>query len=270
MSDVFMFRGVEYELGYNDYHNTETGQELSKKLNIQNRKLPEKEFSYRIINHWEENKLISSERHSEKGWRRYSIMDIVWLKIVKELRAFGYSLEQILKVKTILMSKSDTLTSGFPQLEYYVSLALINKPVYLLVYSNGTAHAVTEREYQMNREYSTSSSHIQIKLNPIVQTLFPVKNLNPIYREGTEPGLSERKAIQMLRMANFEEVKITTSAGDFDLLYKPDELFEKKVEEGVKLILDNKFDTVTIKYGLGKYFHFRKKSAPGSEPDNME
>jgi DNA-binding transcriptional MerR regulator len=265
MSDAFMFRGVEYELGFNDYHNTETGQELSKKLNIPNRKLPEKEFSYRIINHWEENKLINSERKSEKGWRRYSFMDVAWIKIMKELRSFGYSLEQIHLVKEALSSTKDNPNSQFPQLEYYISLTLINKPVYLLVYANGNAHGVTEREYQMNREFSTNSSHIQIKLNTIVQSIYHTKDLKPVYKDGDDLNLGERRAIQMLRLGNFEEIKITQPDGDIDLDYKNGAETEKRIEELVKMIMESHYETVTIKYGIGKYFHFRKKSGNVTE-----
>jgi len=62
--------------------------------------------------------LITSNRPDDKGWRRYSLIDVVWLNIIKELRRFGYPLDQILKVKKNISRKSDNDPSDYPYLEY--------------------------------------------------------------------------------------------------------------------------------------------------------
>ena len=58
-------------------------------------RLTEENLSYRVVSHWEKLGLISSNRPADKGWRKYSIYDLMWLHIVMELRSVGYPLEQI-------------------------------------------------------------------------------------------------------------------------------------------------------------------------------
>jgi hypothetical protein len=86
-----MFRGVDFELGFADFNYSESRLGLSKVLNYKKYKLSKREFSYRIINHWESNNIIDSQRPGDKGWRKYSIMDLVWLNVIKELQFFRVS-----------------------------------------------------------------------------------------------------------------------------------------------------------------------------------
>ncbi len=67
MSEIFMFRGVDYELGYADFHISRNKTGLSYYLNKKERKLSNKEFTYRVINHWEKNGLIESNRENNRG-----------------------------------------------------------------------------------------------------------------------------------------------------------------------------------------------------------
>jgi DNA-binding transcriptional MerR regulator len=259
MANVYMFRGVDYELGYNDFQLSENTLGISDKINEQNKKISNADFSYRIINHWEANGLIANTRPENKGWRRYSLVDVVWLHIVKELRAFGFSLDQILNVRKNLTAPNSITKSEFPLLEYYIALALVNEPVYLLVFSNGSAHPLTENEYQMNREFNTSTSHIQIQLNPIIQKMFPGKNLKPDFKESHKITIDERKGVLMLRLGCFEEAKIANEDSEQDIEIKNKHNIEQIIEDTIQLIFKHNYESITIKHGIGKYYYFRHK-----------
>ena len=66
------------------------------------------EISYRILNHWEKLGLIDNDRPQGKGWRKFSVIDIVWMEIIKELRNFGYSNDKILTVKRDLINRAES------------------------------------------------------------------------------------------------------------------------------------------------------------------
>jgi len=234
MSEVFMFRGVDYELGFADYTTSKIRTGMSEKLNHKDKKLSAYDFTYRIINHWEKNKLIDSNRENNKGWRRYSTMDLVWLFIVKELRSFGVSLEQIFKVKENMNQEANEI-SEFPQLEYYISLALINKPVFLLIFPEGEAHCLTEKEYQLNREFSSQNNHILINLNNIVQIILPQYNLKPNFKTENELNFEERKVIQLLRLGNYDEIDLTLEEGQYNKLENVENVNNqyKNIENGI-------------------------------------
>jgi len=208
MAEIFMFRGVDYELGFNDYFQNDIKVGISSFLNKKQYQISNNEFSYRIINHWEKNKLTTSIRKGGTGWRKYSIMDRVWLYIIREMRDFGISLHMIQKVKNSLSQKKKDIIT-FPVLEYYISLALINKPAFLLVFPDGQTHPLTEKELAMNREFSSANNHFQINLNVIVQKLFKEKPLKIKFKEHLENNFDERRALQLLRLGNFIEYEVT-------------------------------------------------------------
>lgn len=213
MGDIFIFRGIDFELGYSDYSNSEESVSISKLLNDKLFKPKSGDFSYRIINHWESNDLLSSERNNGKGWRKYSVMDLVWLYIIQDMRTFGISLDLIKKVKRSLI-KTNTDGSGiFPLLEYYSSISLINTACYLLIFSNGQAHPVTEHEYNSNREFSSKNNHLQINLNNILQKIFPDSSLLVNHKINAEYSLEERKAIQLIRLGAVKNINITLLNG---------------------------------------------------------
>lgn len=259
MSEFFMFRGVEFDLGYADFHASDHNLGLIKALNTRNRKLSPGMFTYRIINHWEANGLLSSDRKNNTGWRKYSIMDIVWVFIIGELRTFGFSHEQIIKVKKHLTQRKEKPESFFPLLEYYVTLCLYCKPVYLLVFPNGEAHPLSEKEYQLNRELSTSLNYIVIKLNYILQNIFSDQDLKPNFKHDFELSLDERKAVILLRLIKYQEITFTFANGESSTYELGNKEKDIPLEDLVKMVISKKYESITIKHGTGKYFHFKRK-----------
>ena len=59
-------------------------------------------INYRVINHWDEMGLIRFARKSTEGYRKFSFVDFVWIKVVNELREFGVKLPDIKKITTDL------------------------------------------------------------------------------------------------------------------------------------------------------------------------
>lgn len=258
MSNIFMFRGVDYELGFADFQISKRKTGLSHFLNLKDRKVSNKEFTYRVINHWEKNKLIESNRENNRGWRRYSVMDLVWLYIIKELRNFGVSHDLIQNVKKSL-SENRQPDCEFFQLEYYISLVLVNKPVYLLIFNNGDAHPLTEKEYQLNREYSSNMNHIQLNLNSILQQILPEKDLKPHYGEDYEHTLEERKAIQMLRLGNYNEINLTLEEGSANKLEEHTiNIKQRNIEDIINHINNKKYKSIDIKQGIENIISLRK------------
>jgi DNA-binding transcriptional MerR regulator len=270
MADLFMFRGVEFDLGYADFHASENNLGLIRKLNHKNRQLPSREFTYRIINHWEANKLLTSSRRNNTGWRKYSVMDMVWVYIIKELRLFGFSLEQIVKVKKNLTEKKDRPESVFPVLEYYISLCLYNKPAYLLIFPHGEVHALSEKEYQLNRELNSAPTYIVIKLNSIIQKIMTGANLKPNYKQDYILSSDEKKAVMLIRLGNVEEVTFVRENGESNVVEAGTNGNESPSEEIIKMIVERNYDSATIKHGAGKYYHFKRKQSTPKAPKQYQ
>lgn len=58
-------------------------------------------LSYRTINYWDNNNLLLGTRKNDKGWRKFSFIDFIWINIVQSLREFGFSADAIHKIKAL-------------------------------------------------------------------------------------------------------------------------------------------------------------------------
>lgn len=67
--------------------------------------------SYRQINHWSSIGLIDDPRKSRK-WRKFSFIDLTWIKILQTLRSFGFSNEKLALTKECLFDLKGFLTPG--------------------------------------------------------------------------------------------------------------------------------------------------------------
>lgn len=61
-------------------------------------------ISYTELNYWDKKELLPIVRESDNGWRKFNFFDIVWLGIIRELRAFGISTALIREFKESVFS----------------------------------------------------------------------------------------------------------------------------------------------------------------------
>lgn len=257
-SDKFknpILRGDQFYEAFNQYFSNENENlgQFSEKVNI----LENSELSYRVINSWESLGLINSNRPEGKGWRKYSLLDIVWVNIIIALRKFNLSTEQLISVKSNLSKLSDKVSSDFPFLELYLTRAFSNIPVSLIVTSNGDAHLLTQDEYTMNREILKSiPDHIVINVNEILQRIFPDKNLKPIYN-GYNLNEQEEEVIEQIRTGDWKLIEIIGTDGNIDRIDKT--VSYDPVERILELLLQHEYQDIVISVAGGKIVKLMNK-----------
>jgi len=144
---------------------------LKEQLNEKRIRFSNENISSRVINHWQERGLISDDRPNGKGWRKFSISEIIWLEIIVKLRKFGMDFEKIKKVKGYLETfYRKESPSKFPELDFYILIAINSKkPVKLIVFDNGEALLANQSEIDMAKQMDTIiDDYITIDLNKIV------------------------------------------------------------------------------------------------------
>ena len=239
----------------------DTQDRISRNINERLYRLESGAVSSRTINHWEKQGLFEADRGSGRGWRKYSVIDKVWLEIIVELRKFGFSLGKIKKVKTDLeFLRAHTLYSQFPLLEMYITIEaiLLKRPVYLLVFTDGSTGPVTYSEYKSMNERMNNDNHIKINLNPILQSFFPFMDLKPIIHPHMDLESREMSLIFMIRMQDYESIKIKTNSGKIVML----EVTKVAANEAriINLINEGDFQDIEIKKRDGKIICIRQKT----------
>jgi DNA-binding transcriptional MerR regulator len=212
------YKNDAFDNGFYQYFKERKGSRISEILNSKERKVTFKEISYKMLNDWEKAGLIDNKREGSE-WRRFSIMDAIWLKIIQELRAFGMSLKQIKVTKESLEFQSRKCGVSMPLLEFYTAFTIANKmPVLVLVFNDGVAIPANYTQYKVSRDFLGLENHIQLSLNNIIQGFFPDVDLKPTTENQTTLSIEEVELLAFMRVKVFEKIEVKYKGGKMDLI----------------------------------------------------
>jgi len=171
----------EYSNKFSSYFLSKEAEKISQLLNDRTQSLKPNAGSYRQVNSWDQYGLIDVNRDGSE-WRKYSIMDSVWLNLIAELRTFSVAIEKIKTTKETL-EEGASKRSPMPSLEFCIYKALLEKnQTFLLVFSDGSAIPIPFEEYMLNIASGELKNHIRIDLNEILLRQFENnKNMKPVY-----------------------------------------------------------------------------------------
>lgn len=204
--------------------------------------------SYRVINHWCEIGLIDDSREKNaKGWRHFSGIDLLWIKVIEELRAYGLSLETIGKVKKFLFPIENGKKIEF----YFLSLA---KPGHLLVVEkNGDIHLWKKKD---GKKLWSERSYVAINLFRIqeefMQSHFSKFHIN----EAQESGLNaeEYEFLEILRSGKYSSISVKMQDGKIERFEMEEDVNERIID----LLRQSDFQDITIKKQNGKIVSMKR------------
>lgn len=218
-------------------------------------------ITHRQINHWSSFGLIDDSRETDEkmNWRKYSVLDVVWLGIILNSRQLGYPLDSLRKAKDIWYSLEED-GKIFPLIETYISMGLQNVPCTILLYPNGFLELYTLREYVTALNLGNLlSHHISISLSFILEEIFDVlpdisdvfmpipikqdprvKSFSVMYDAEGNINSYEHKLnytnkntqIQkLLKGANFQDIKIKQQSGGITHI---EQIVKQKIQKKAK------------------------------------
>jgi DNA-binding transcriptional MerR regulator len=157
---------------------------LKEQLNNQQYSLQSAVISSRVLNHWYENGIIDDNRANGKGWKKFSISEIIWIHIVLKLRKFGLNLEKIKDAKGCLDNfNTETNISKCVLLDYFIGFILhSNEPIKLLVFESGYADISPQLEIDLSTFADLiQDDYISIDLNKLVFKFLNKKDIKVDY-----------------------------------------------------------------------------------------
>lgn len=212
------YKNDAFDNGFYQYFKDRKGSHISAILNSKDRKVTFKEITYKMLNDWEKAGLLDNNRDG-KEWRRFSIMDAIWLKIILELRSFGMSWKQIKITKESLEFQSKKCGVAMPLLEFYTAFAIGNKmPVLIIVFKDGIAIPANYTQYKVTRDFLGLDNHIQLSLNNIIQSFFPDVDLKPNSSNQATLSIEEVELLAFMRIKTFEKIEVRYKGGKIDLI----------------------------------------------------
>ena len=210
---VALYRNEAFDSGFYQYFKTLNKNKISQILNDKERNLKFDTVSYRELNSWEKAGLLTVQREGRE-WRRFSIIDAIWVKLIKELREFGVTWKQLKVTKESLEFESEKCGVAMPMLEFYTAFVIAQKmPVVILVFKDGIAIPVSLTQYSVAKQTVGMANHVQISLNDLIQGMVPDLDLQPVHKPEMPLYFDEVELLAFLRLEEFEKVEIFYNSG---------------------------------------------------------
>ena len=207
---------------------------------------------YRLVNHWDSEGLIPPGRDSNKQWRKFSIMDMIWLDIIEDLRTFGFSIENIRKVKEQLHVKSKDTDATYPLLEFFVFIIISNyNPVFLQIYPDGNLKILLQRGLNEIMKKEKNGKCILLTLNDYVREKLPNLYISPCYINLSDIDDDESSLIETIRTKTFQSIKVKMRKGKIDII-EGTETVAAKNKRIVDLLKDEDYQNIELKQENGK------------------
>ena len=168
-------------------------------------------LSSRVISHWNKNKILPDGAIDKKGWHKFTLSELVWIKAVMRLRDFGFPLGKITKIKKQVMA-SNRKSGTYPLFDFYVTQAWKFDDPQIVVLADGTADIATPIEIELIKRHlpQNRKDMLLISIKAILEELgfdaIKAKTLMP---------LTNQEAILIASITkNSREVKAKISDGE--------------------------------------------------------
>jgi DNA-binding transcriptional MerR regulator len=144
-------------------------QKIRKLVNERNFNVNDTDITYRMIGHWDQHDLLPIGLRENSGWRKFTFIEMVWLRIIQHLREFGLSLDKIVYVKECIMEFNEK-TNTYDSFEYFViqSWKSSSNPCLMVAY-NGHAEIATLKDLSNMANLIGQNDMILISLSTIVE-----------------------------------------------------------------------------------------------------
>jgi len=167
--------------------------------------------TYRVINHWSSLGLFDDARPDDnKGWRKFSLVDMTWLRVLMELRAFGVALEKIKIGYQAIKEKAEIF-------EYGVALCMMRKGINLIVFSDGYMEVIPRGAITMSESigYFKETAYLVISLNSCLERIIPNRDYSPKL-DAFELSKKEISVLSVIRSGAYDEIVIQMKNGDLE------------------------------------------------------
>lgn len=207
LPEITMFRGDQFMINLAKIHDSPNCQKILNRFRSRTITLKKDDASYRVLSHWDDLDLLECERGSEKGWRRFNLIERLWVQVIIQLRKIGLSLEQIKLSKPFFfeqISHRCLLTYA----EYYCLSALVlGRPVKFLILEDGQAEFLDYSELNRIEKWTSLRHFISLSINQLLSTILN-KPLNVNYPLEREVNLHQYEICDLIDSEDFDSLKI--------------------------------------------------------------
>lgn len=167
------FAGLHQHPDFSEYYSGDQRFALFQE-EVRNRKyaIGDTNVKYRNLDYWEEKGLLPEGADTRgRGWRRFNLIEVVWIEALNRLREFGISVEKIAKVKDAVLEWNSNYGT-YPNFEYFVAKAITQpEDPYVAMCRNGNAGILSSPELEVLKAGNEDRDFLLISIKSILSDL---------------------------------------------------------------------------------------------------
>ncbi len=207
--------------------------------------------TYRSINYWDERGLFLSKREITDSWRQFSIIDVVWMRILQALKSVGMQSDALFKLKEYIFAIKDE-AGGYPEFEFWIYSAIADKDISVIVLPDGRGIIATPQDIELHQmAFGLGEVFVTINFKQIVRSILVREDIKAGRRKDMLLKLDEDEIdlIHSIRLEDVDTVIAHIKEG------KLDRIEMRKVEQNPELLMamvrqklkESPNQTITIK-----------------------
>lgn len=202
-----ILRSTTTDLDYAEYFAKAGSGGLREALNEPQYTVGATSITYRVMTHWGQVGLLPP-KDEDLGWRRFSLIERVWIEAVKKMRTYGIPLEVIAGACDQVMRKGRK-GLGYPNLEYFVMSAWRSQAdPHIMILEDGRTDVGSMEEIELSKD-AHGQSMLLISLKQILGELgFKVKEAKKLVYL-TE---NEAEVLRKIRLEGNDAVSVKVAA----------------------------------------------------------
>ncbi len=204
-----------------------------------------------MITHWQDIGLFEDQRHTDSGWKKFSLIDILWMGIIIEYRNLGFANERIKPVRKFLFENTTIESNSISKLEYSaVQVLAFAKALYLIADVAGNIYLADDYEYVKLLQEGKVTNHIVLSLNQVVKENIAVLFSEPNFNAFAGLSKDEIQVMLILRSESYQSVQVTKKNGEIDMIEGTERISEK--DRIIDILKQHEYQNIEIKQANGK------------------
>lgn len=225
-------------------------------------------LSYRQIQELEKVDLLKTERTSNKEWRRYSLIEVALILIVKELKKYGFEFSQLEIVMDFLGATEielEWINKKMPVIKAIITFGFSGMPLYFLTTDDNVLGIFDTPNYDtFAKSKYAGSSYITINVANVVQGVLKdidkrlghENDLDIYFDPSSELSDTEKTIIRAVRNGEYNSLEVVMKDGIVRQLNTkkttPSRVGGLTKNEIIELIKTKDFGSITMQVEAGK------------------
>lgn len=216
-------------------------------------------LSYRQINSLDEDQLLNNNRGSDKGWRRFSFKELVYLKVVNELKQYGFTHDRI-----------RTIWGGFFKSQYIaetaISCVFAQVEITLAVDRSGKYSYFDPAHLALSKQASKDglpATYVHVDFNKLVNHALELIREKPYdvvwttrdeYLNNLALAITdkERQILAIIRNDDYEQIRLRKKNGEVSIVHAGRSNSDATEHDVARLLKAKDYQDVSITKRDGK------------------